>query len=131
MAAQTTHQDITYPSTLRTDDEGITVAMQPITYYPLADHGALPVDGQRIVDTTPAAPTSTPPKPYQAASHQLTSDNLSKHDKGFDPLLDAAQKAAKALDLQRAGNEQGFHLDLHHYTNHRFDLNGWTRQQAQ
>lgn len=109
------YDNISCSTTLHTDDDEdvVVVLMQPITYQP----------------TTPAAPT-TPPKPHQAVSHQLTSDNLAMQDNGFDTILDAAQKAAKALDLQRAGNELGFHLRLQHYANDWVDLNGWTTQQA-
>lgn len=102
------------------------VVVQPITYQPIPP--AAPTSP--AAPPTLTAPTTTPPKPRQAPSHRLTSDNLSKQDKGFDPFLDAAQKAAKALELQRAGDEQGFHLPLQHYTNDRFDLNGWASQQA-
>ncbi|EUC35772.1 hypothetical protein COCCADRAFT_74299, partial [Bipolaris zeicola 26-R-13] len=109
MAAHTVHEEITYPTTLRTDDDGdaVVVVTQPITYQPM---------------DPPAHLTALPPKPHQTTSDQLTIDNLSKHDKGFDSLLDAAQKATRALGLQRAGKEQGFHLELQHYTNDRFDL---------
>ncbi|EUC47978.1 hypothetical protein COCMIDRAFT_3110 [Bipolaris oryzae ATCC 44560] len=125
MAAQTVHEDVTYPATLRTDDDGdiSVVVVQPITYYQLATPAA---------SRTPVltAPITAPSKPRHAASDLLTSDNLAMQDNGFDPILDVAQKAAKALGLQRAGNELGFHLELQHYTNDRFDLNGWTTQQA-
>jgi hypothetical protein len=71
----------------------------------------------------------SPPKTQQAA-HRLTRHNLERQDKSFDPSLHAAQATVRALDLQKAGKELGFDLSVQHYTNDRFDLDGWTRQQS-